>query len=311
MIWLMLIFGLVMLLVSGELLVRGAVNFSIKLGLSPMLVSLTIVAFGTSAPELLVAVQAALAGSAGIALGNVVGSNIANVFLVLGLPLLLSSINPKECDARTNYFVLIASTHLFLVLSAFGVIGFWSGVVLLCGLFGFLIMNFLQSKKHIISQEDLEGSDPSLPMYKILTFLGLGLVGLPVGADILVSNATTIASNLGVSEEIIGLTLIALGTSLPELAAVFIAALKKQTSIIIGSVIGSNIFNILGVIGVTTLFSNISVPRQFMEIDFYVLWFSSICLLPFLIFNITLGKKVGVLFLTLYAIYIYVLFLNG
>ena len=180
-----------------------------------LVVSLTIVAFGTSAPELLIAVNAVLNDASGIVLGNVVGSNIANVLLVLGVPALISTMNFQGCDVRRDYIVMLFATIAFIGLSYFGSLGLWQGAILLMILVCYLSYTVFSSAAPA-DNETLEGQDSSIPMWKIVGFLIVGLAGLPLGADLLVDNASIIARDFGVSEEVIVLTLIAVGTSLPE-----------------------------------------------------------------------------------------------
>ncbi|MFZ8880148.1 MAG: sodium:calcium antiporter, partial [Paracoccaceae bacterium] len=211
MVWILSLVGLAILLLSGDFLVRGAVNLSLRLGVPALIVSLTIVAFGTSAPELLIAISAVDEGASGIAVGNVIGSNIANVLLVLGMPALLSTLDFSECDTRRDFYIMLGSTVVFIALAATGQFGWWQGAILLIMLAGFLGSAVWRAKcqTEVSSSEgdDLEGLDPDLPMWKALGFLLLGLIGLPMGADILVDNAVYIARAYGISEEIIGLTL--------------------------------------------------------------------------------------------------------
>ena len=210
MVWLQALLGLVVLLVAGDILVRGAVNFSLKIKIPAFIVSLTVVALGTSAPELLVAIRATLDDAPGIALGNVVGSNIANVFLVLGIPALFAGINTSNCNTGKNYLFMIAATIVFLSFAFLGNLSPSHGIVLLVFLAVFLFftaIDTLKMQKEIPSSE-VENADPKLAFWKIILFLSLGLIGLPVGADILIENASLIAKSYGLSDEIIGLTLI-------------------------------------------------------------------------------------------------------
>ena len=201
MVWILSLVGLAILLLSGDFLVRGAVNLSLRLGVPALIVSLTIVAFGTSAPELLIAISAVDEGASGIAVGNVIGSNIANVLLVLGMPALLSTLDFSECDTRRDFYIMLGSTVVFIALAATGQFGWWQGAILLIMLAGFLGSAVWRAKcqTEVSSSEgdDLEGLDPDLPMWKALGFLLLGLIGLPMGADILVDNAVYIASAYG------------------------------------------------------------------------------------------------------------------
>ena len=308
MVWIMSLVGLVILLLSGDLLVRGAVNLSLRLGVPALIVSLTIVAFGTSAPELLIAISAVDDGASGIAIGNVIGSNIANVLLVLGMPALLSTLDFSECDTRRDFYIMLGATVVFIALAATGQFGWWQGAILLAMLAGFLGSAVWRAKCQTgassTDEDDLEGLDPELPMWKVLGFLLLGLIGLPMGADILVDNAVYIARTYGISEEIIGLTLIAIGTSLPELATTVMAGLRNQAEVALGNVIGSNIFNLLGIIGVTTLFDEIYVSSSFFALDIWVMLASALVLIPFVFLKWRMSRPIGALFLGAYTLYL-------
>jgi cation:H+ antiporter len=295
--------------------VRGAVNAALRLGVPALVVGLTVVAFGTSAPELLVSIQAILDGAPGIALGNVVGSNIANILLVLGIPAIIAGIRTGASDTRRSYVTMIAASVFFIGLAFFGPLTWLHGLALLVFLGVFLFGQVREARQYQRNGQeasadaiDVEGADPSMPWWKILVFLGLGLVGLPLGADILVDNAVAIARDLGVSETVIGLTLVAVGTSLPELATTVMAALRREADVALGNVIGSNIFNLLGIMGVASLFGTIAVDRQFLTFDFWVMLGASLLLVPFVFGrgrDLTWGW--GALFVALYAAYLYAL----
>ncbi|MBO9398934.1 calcium/sodium antiporter [Shimia sp. R9_2] len=310
--WLLVGLGLVILLLAGDALVRGAVNVSLRIGIPALIVSLTIVAFGTSAPELLISIEAALKNAPGIALGNVVGSNIANVLLVLGIPALLAPIQTSHCNSRRNYVLMIAATVLFIGVASAGFFTFTSGLILLAGLTIALGSAFYQARCHrkaeaacaMEDEEEVEGADPDMPWWRIFVFLILGLIGLPLGADLMVDNAEVIARRYGVSDTVIGLTLIALGTSLPELATTVMAALRRQADVALGNVIGSNLFNLLAIIGVTSLIHPIRVDPDFFEFDFWVMLASSLLLIPFVFLRQDLTRIWGVVFTALYLIYI-------
>ena len=250
MVWLQALLGLIVLLVAGDLLVRGAVNFSLKIKIPAFIVSLTVVALGTSAPELLVAIRAILDNSPGIALGNVVGSNIANVFLVLGIPALIAGINTRECNTRKNYVFMMIATVIFLSVAFIGNFSLPQGILFLILLALFLLITARDTLKmqDKISNLEVENAAPNLVFWNIILFLSLGFIGLPIGADILVKNASLIAKSYGLSDEVIGLTLVALGTSLPELATTLMAALRKQAEVALGNVIGSNIYNLFAIV---------------------------------------------------------------
>ncbi|WP_296762285.1 calcium/sodium antiporter [Sediminimonas sp.] len=326
MVWAMAVLGLAILLLAGDALVRGAVNTSLRLGVPALIVSLTIVAFGTSAPEMLVSVQAALRGAPGIALGNVVGSNIANILLVLGIPAMMTTMHTSEFDTRKNFVIMLLVSVLFIGLAFVAPFGVPSGLLLLSVLVLVLAFWFIDARNHRRAQhtareeardaraatladgflEDIEGADPDMPWWRIIMFLVLGLIGLPLGADILVDSAVVIARDFGLSESVIGLTLVALGTSLPELATTVMAALRREADVALGNVIGSNMFNLLAIIGVAALVSPIPVDPAFLRFDLWVMLGASLLLAPFVFLRWNMTWPLGVLLTALYLGYVWI-----
>lgn len=312
MVWLMAVLGLVILLFAGDALVKGAVNLALRIGIPALIVSLTIVAFGTSAPELLISVQAALAGVPGIALGNVVGSNTANVLLVLGIPALIAVMHTADHDTRRSFGVMIAASILFIGLAFRGVFDTVASLVLLGALALVLGDMLRQARAHRAATAaaetdetaDLEGVDPDMPWWKIIMFLILGLIGLPLGADILVDSATVIALNFGISDTVIGLTLVAVGTSMPELATTVMAAIRRQADVALGNVIGSNLFNLLAIIGVAGLVAPIPVDPAVLRFDIWVMLGASLLLIPFVFLRQNIGRIWGVILTLLYVGYV-------
>lgn len=311
--WLLSGLGLLILLLAGDSLVKGAVNLSLRLGVPALIVSLTIVAFGTSAPELLISVQAVLDDAPGLALGNVVGSNTANILLVLGIPALLATMHTSECDTRKSYNYMIAASLLFIALAFRGVFDWVAGLVLLASLAYVLFDQGRDAIDHraacaasAADADEIEGVDPDLPGWRIAVFLVLGLIGLPLGASLLVENATIIAQTYGVSETVIGLTLVAVGTSLPELATTVMAALRRQADVALGNVIGSNMFNLLGIIGVASLVGPIPVDPEFLNFDLWVMLAASVLLVPFVYMARDITRGWGVVLSVLYVTYLVV-----
>ena len=315
--WIFASLGLVILLLAGDSLVRGAVNLSLRVGIPALIVSLTIVAFGTSAPELLIAIRAVLDGAPGIAMGNVVGSNTANVLLVLGIPALMATLHTSQCDSRKTYLFMMASSLLFIALAFRGVFDWTAGIVLLAALGLVLADSFAHARRHrrehngkasaaavCDPEEEVEGADPTMRWWKITVFLVLGLIGLPLGADLLVDSSINIARHFGVSEVVIGLTLVAVGTSLPELATTVMAALRGQADVALGNVIGSNMFNLLAIIGLTTLIGPIPVDQEFLRFDLWVMLLASVLLIPFVFFKQDITRGWGIALSALYAVYI-------
>jgi cation:H+ antiporter len=313
--WILSVLGLVILLLAGDALVKGAVNLSLRVGIPALIVSLTIVAFGTSAPELLISVNAVLDDKPGLALGNVVGSNTANILMVLGVPAILSVLHTSECDTRKTYVFMLVASVLFIGLAFLGEFTLVSGLILLAALAFVLTDAFLEAGRHRSANaalalsdadgiEDVEGADPDMPWWQISVFLVLGLVGLPLGADLLVDNASIIARQYGVSDTVIGLTLVALGTSLPELATTVMAALRKQADVALGNVIGSNMFNLLAIIGITAVIGPIPVDPEFLRFDLWVMLAASLLIVPFVFFKQDIGRVWGVILTGLYVAYV-------
>ncbi|HAD24794.1 MAG TPA: sodium:proton exchanger [Alphaproteobacteria bacterium] len=315
MIYLMAIAGLALLLLTGDLLVRGAVGVACRLGIPPLVIGLTIVAFGTSAPELMICIQAALAGSPGIAIGNVVGSNIANVFLVLGIPAMIYPIACNQPRVMQNALMMLAASFVFAGLAYTGQFGFAEGAFLMALVFAFLWYSAKGSRQAGVSDEELlevdgvSATPHSLPM--ALALILAGLVGLPLGAHLLISGATEIAREFQVGEEVIGLSMVAIGTSLPELATTLAAAFRRHCDVAIGNVIGSNVFNLLAIMGATAMVAPVPVPAGFLVLDIWVMIFAAIILLPFILRNGRINLPVGVLFMVAYISYLVFIFYDG
>jgi cation:H+ antiporter len=317
----MVILGLIILLAAGDFLVKGAVNLALRLGIPAFIVSLTVVAFGTSAPELLISVKAVLEDAPGIALGNVVGSNIANVLMVLGVPALFFGLQTADCDTKRSYQQMIAATVLFIVVCFLGPITWMHGLVLLAALFWMLWDATSEARAHKRAntvtgaapaegeddEEEVEGADPDLPWTKILLYLALGLIGLPFGADLLLDGAVNIARSMGMSETIIGLTLVAFGTSLPELAAVTAAAYRGHGDVALGNVFGSNMFNLLAIIGTAALFGDMRVPGEILHFDIWMMTAVALVIAPIVYMRLNIGRVLGAVLTGAYAVYVVVL----
>lgn len=302
--------GLILLMVAGDLLIKGAVSLSLRLGIPALIVGLTVVAFGTSAPELVVSVAAVLDHAPAIALGNVVGSNIANVLLVLGLPALISVIRTDEHDSRESLILMLGATALFILVASMGPITWLHAMVLLAGLAVVLGRQLREALVHRACRceaEELEETDPQMPLWQIGLFILAGLVGLPIGADLLVHGARDIAITMGVPDLVIGLTLVAVGTSLPEVATVISAARKGRADVALGNVVGSNIFNLLCIIGVSALFGPVPVPPSMLHFDLWVMVAASLLLIPFIFGKRPITRGVGIVFTLTYAVYILIL----
>lgn len=311
--WPTLILGLVILIFAGDALVKGAVNLALRLGIPALVVGLTVVAFGTSAPEMIVSVQAALNDQAGIAVGNVVGSNIVNVLLILGLPLLITVIHTSKLDTSRSYFIMLATAVLFTGLAFTGPLTWWHGLILLGGLALMLWDNLRISLAHRAANADteVEGADDSMGWVKIIAFIVLGLIGLAIGARFLVDGAVAIARDFGLSETVIGLTLVAIGTSMPELVTSIIAAIRKQADVAMGNVIGSNTFNILGILGVTALVAEVPIDPRILTFDNFFMIAVSLLLVPFVLFRRDMGRLAGISFVAIYVGYCIWLVMSG
>ena len=310
---LVLIAGLVGLVVAGDLLVRGAVALAERLGIPPLIIGLTIVAFGTSAPELMVSVRAALDNASGIAIGNVVGSNIANILLVLGVPSLFAASDCCAEGTKRATVAMLLATALFIALAFTGPLTIWHGAVLLTGLALFIAQSAHTARRQ--SQSELETVDgvEGVPqkLWVTLAFILAGLIGLPLAAGWTVDAATAIARVIGISETVIGLSIVAIGTSLPELATTLVAALRGQGAVGVGNVIGSNVFNLLSILGITALIADLPVPAEILNFDLWVMLASALLLVPFVFLMKPIGKVAGAAFTGLYVLYLVIIFVNG
>jgi len=304
------IVGTAILLTSGDFLVRAAISISNKLKISPMVVGLTVIAFGTSAPELLVGIQATWNGHGGLAIGNIIGSNIANVFLILGVPALILAIDNSDKELVKNYYFMLAAVSLFVLFLLFGEIGFWQGVLLIIFLILFLVQAifYKTGSKESFGYEEIDTKKESLGKWRLIVFLVVGFVGLPLGAKILITSATNFAENYGVSEEVIGLTVVAVGTSLPELATAIAAAYRREANLLLGNVIGSNIFNILCIAGIASLIHPLQLTDKIELSSVGTLIVSSIVLAPIIIWYKSITRIIGIIFLLMYAGYMLMLF---
>jgi len=312
--------GLIVLLVSGDILVRSAVSLSRRLGVSPLVVGLTVVAMGTSMPELVVVLDAALMDAAlnqaaEISIGNVVGSNIANVLLVLGV---LALIRPVACDAkglRIDTAVMVAASLVFAVVCMGDVVGRWQGAVMAAALAGYIAWCYRaalggRGPDDHYTDEVEEYENAGRPLWRSVFYILGGVAGLIVGADVLIDGAVALAHTAGVSETVIGLTVIALGTSLPELATALMAIVHRHSSLAIGNVLGSNLFNILGVVGVTAVVVPLPVPPGILDFDLWIMIAVAAAVLPFVWRRAPVGRAAGVVFLVGYLAYILAQFWN-
>ncbi|MDX5413544.1 MAG: calcium/sodium antiporter [Rhodobacterales bacterium] len=293
--------GIVGLFLGGEALVRGSVDIARRLAIPPLLIGLTVVGFGTSTPELLVSVDAALRGVPDIALGNVVGSNIANILLIVGLSALVWPIRVMGDTLKRDTAVMMAAAFALVPVFAMGVMSRPAGAILVAGLIAYLIWAYLQSGT---TEAEDEGAKPPATIVVSLLWVAGGLAALMLGARFLVDGAVSIARDFGVSEAFIGLTIVAVGTSLPELATSLIAAFRRQSEIAIGNIVGSNIFNVLGILGVTAVIAPIPVASRFLTFDLPIMIAVSAILTALLVLRPSIGRGAGMIMLAGYAAYV-------
>lgn len=292
----LLLAGLAVLILGGEVLVRGAVGLSAAMKISPLVIGMTVVSFGTSAPELLVSLQSALDGNPGIAIGNVVGSNIANLALVLGITVLIFPIVAEQQTKRIDYPMMMVASVLFGVFALNNMIDRWEGVIFLVVLIAFTVFLIRSSRKKEKSklEEAIGGERPDASEVKDSLWLSVGLllvglVALYFGSEWFVGGASDLASKFGLSDSVIGVTVVAFGTSAPELVASIMAAVKKQSDISVGNLIGSNIFNVFAVLGVTSVVKPVGVDQSVMSFD--LIWMLGIA--AFMVVVLYLGDKIG------------------
>lgn len=311
--------GLILLVIAGDILIRGAVSVAENFGLSKLVIGLTVIAFGTSAPELVVGIDAGLAGVPTLALGNVVGSNIANILLVVGLPAIFYPFVTDSGEVRRNYYIMLGGTALFMLLCSMGPLTHFHATLLLILLAAFLGNSYMLGRKYNdrleqdqkIAQDayaDLdELPDEPLKTPRATVYVIIGLLGLAFAADILVSGGVSIARTFNVSEAVIGLTIIAVGTSLPELVTAVMAARHGHGDVAIGNIIGSNIFNLYAIMGGTAFVADVPIPDSFLKFDLWVMALASAALIPFIQWKIRFNRVIGLTFFGAYIVYLWAL----
>ncbi|MCD4710284.1 MAG: calcium/sodium antiporter [Bacteroidales bacterium] len=308
-VYLLLFAGLALLFVSGKFLVDSSVAISRRLKIPRMIIGLTVVAFGTSAPELLVSLQAAFSGYPEIAMGNVVGSNISNILLVLAITALIFPIPVPSSSVKRDWPIMMAASLLLFGFSLNGWISRVEGVIFVGLLGGYILYSVVRSRgaAPVAAVDETEGAMKW--WVAVIIFLG-SCVGLAFGADLLVDNVALIAEEMGISKRVVSITMVAVGTSIPEVATSVIAALKKETDISVGNIIGSNIMNILSVLGFTSLVSPISVNEEIARFD--IPWMLGVSLLLLLLMLPAARSRItrweGSLMIIIYLLYIYLLF---
>ena len=305
----MMIVGLVVLVGGGELLVRGSASIALRLRLSPLVVGLTIVAFGTSAPELFISVQAALDGSPDLAMGNVIGSNICNLALVLGATALITPVPVRRDSMQIDWPVAMGASLLLYLIVQDNLINWPEGLLFIGLLIGYTYFIIRKSRRETKSAEEIAAEldlpVPTASLGKDILFIGAGIVGLALGSDWFVDGAKELAIAFGVSERIVGITVLALGTSLPELVTALVAAFKKETDIALGNLIGSNIFNILSILGITSVIASIRVNDVIINSDMIWMLLITFLVLPMMLSRRVIKRLEGAILLAIYVYYIY------
>lgn len=300
-----LVFGLILLVLGGEGLVRGSSALAARFGVTPLLIGLTIVAFGTSSPELVVSLQAALKGNSDISLGNIIGSNIGNIGLILGISALIMPLKVQVQIIRKEIpFMILISVLIAALILTVDSFSFVHGLIFFLMLITYIFFAIKNSKKEIITEEIIEEYTPKkLNTVLSIVFIIAGLAGLIFGSDLFVKGAVEVAKIFGISDLVIGLTIVAVGTSLPELVTSVIAAIKKETDIAIGNIVGSNIFNILGILGITGMVKEINLNSiTYADLGVFILF--AVLILPLSRTKFVLQRWEGALLLAVYAGYV-------
>ena len=298
--------GLALLTFGADYLVRGAISFANRLGMPPLLIGLTVVGFGTSMPELLVSLQAALDGSPAIAVGNVVGSNIANILLILGTAAVISPIAARIPNLKRDMAMMLLAAVTMLGLGYWGVVNVWLGLAMFALLAAYLAW-VTHTDRCRLTAEEAE-LVVKLAGWKEAVFMVGGLAGLFLGANLLIGAATAIAREFGISEAVIGLTIVAVGTSLPELATSVVAAFRRQAGIALGNVVGSNIFNILGILGITAVVVPVPIENYMASFDIPFMLAVSVALIALILIAGRIGRIAGIGMLAIYTGYVAWLF---
>lgn len=312
-----LLLGLLLLFAGGDLLVRGSVSLARRIGVSPLLIGLTLVGFGTSTPELVTSLEAALHGSPGIAVGNVVGSNTANILLILGLAALIS---PILCEPRAFYrdaaAVMLAALACLAVAMA-GAMGRTAGGVFIALLASYLVYTYWRERRHrdasaLLHEQEAALAEPRPHVVWLSLAFAVGGIALTIGgASLLVNGAIGLAAALGTEDTIVGLTIVAVGTSLPELTASVVASLRRQGDIALGNILGSNIYNVLGILGATAVVHPLAVPAAILRFDVWVMLAATLLLILFATTGRRLSRIEGAVFLLAYAAYVAALAISG
>jgi len=304
--------GLLLLLGGGEVLLRGAVALAGRLGLSPLLIGLTVVAAGTSMPELVVVVSSGLAGAPDLGVGNVVGSNIANILLILGAAAVFWPVATRPHHILRDGVAVLTATALFLVFAWIGPVGRVEGLIMLAVLTAYMVFSYVSDRRaqaaarsaDAEAEDAAEESAPAPGLAASMLLVAAGVGALVAGSQLLIDGAVVIARAIGVSEAVIGLTMIAIGTSLPELTTAVIAALRHHSEIALGNVLGSNMFNILAILPALALVAPFRVAPEMFRFDIWVMAAAALILLPVMFTGWRIGRREGAFFLLIYGLYI-------
>lgn len=308
--FLLVVAGLLILVLGGNYLVKGASGMALKMDIPPMLVGMTVVALGTSSPELVVSLRAALDGKPDISVGNVVGSNIANVALILGVTTIIFPLAVQRRALRVDWLVMMVASIIFYLFALDGGFSRFEGGLFVALLALFIAVSFYKAKSSKVAASEMADLPPTVATQKwgiLLLFVALGTVGLVLGAQWFLSGAESIARNLGISDRVIAITLVAFGTSVPELAASVVAAFKKEQDISLGNIVGSNLFNLFAIIGITSIVTPIKVAPEILSNDIFWMLGTSFAILPLALYRNRLGRIDGILFLGTYILFVYLL----
>ncbi|MEX0752881.1 MAG: calcium/sodium antiporter [Xanthobacteraceae bacterium] len=303
--------GFVLLLFGAEYLVRGAVALARKLRVAPMIIGMTIVAYGTTAPELVVSLQAAVDGLPGISVGNVVGSNIANILLILGLSAVIFPIVVQPTSLIRDAAMCMGAALVFTALALSGTVERWQGALMVAMLATFSIFAFMQERRRgkandpgdMAEELTEEFKEPSRPIWLSLLSVVGGITAVVAGAKLLVAAAVVTARTLGVDEAVIGLTIVAVGTSLPELATAVVAAIRKHSEVAVGNILGAGIYNLFAIMGLVAVVTPIPVPAQIIAFDLWFMVTVTALLLTLLLWRNGLSRPVGAMFLAGFVVY--------
>jgi len=306
--FLLLTLGLLLLLVGADVLVRGARALAGRFGISPLVIGLTIVAFGTSAPELFVSVTAALRGSADIAVGNIVGSNLFNILMIIGIAACILPVHISNSVIKREMPIMLIACWLMVWFSSDLIISRWQGIILTVGILLYLLLQYvlIQSGKLSVEEMVIEVEQPKVDsVWKCTLFILIGIVGLSFGSDLIVEHGSIIARAWGISEFVIAVSLVAVGTSLPELATTAVAAVKGEPDLAVGNAVGSNIFNVLGVLGPAAIIQPLRVDLAVLHFDMLFMGLACLAVWFLMIFHRNMGRFAGLALIATYGVYMW------